>query len=318
MGDRMKTIKISPRGYCHGVVNAINTITKLTEKSIDKKITILGMVIHNKQVIEAFEQKGIKTLHSDTKTRLELLDLIDEGIVVFTAHGVSDQVREKAKAKGLEVIDTSCTDVLKTQNVIKELLKDGHDIIYIGKHGHPESEAANAISEQVHLIQKIEEIKDLNITNPNISVTNQTTMSIFDIYQIVETLKKTYPNLNFVDEICNASRIRQEAVRNQSSEIDHCFVVGDVLSNNSKKLAQVSKEEAHIDATLIENVEDIDIEKLKTYQCVSVTSGASTPTSITNEVIAFLQAFDKDDINTHQNKSKITPNNLITFKRKHS
>lgn len=314
----MKTIKISPRGYCHGVVNAINTITKLSEKSTNKSITVLGMVIHNKQVVEAFEQRGIKTIHSKTKTRLELLDEIDEGIVVFTAHGISDQVRQKAMDKGLEIVDTTCNDVLKTQNVIKELIAKGHDVIYIGKHGHPESEAADLISDRVHLVQTIEDIDQLYINNHLISVTNQTTMSVFDIYQIVEYLKTKYPNITFIDEICNATRIRQEAVKNQSHEIDHCFVVGDKLSNNSKKLVQVSIEEAKINATLIESLDDINIEDLKTFKTVSVTSGASTPTSVTKEVIAFLEAFDPLDISTHDNHSKLTSETLIPFKKKHS
>lgn len=313
----MKTTKISPRGYCHGVVNAINTITKLTKLSNNKSITILGMVIHNKQVVEFFETKGIKTIHSKTKTRLELLDEIDEGIVVFTAHGVSPKVRKKAREKGLEIVDTTCDDVFKTQYTIEDLLSKHYDIIYIGKHHHPESEAAKEISEKVHLVETLEDIKDLKIDNDLIAVTNQTTMSIYDIYYLSEQIKELYTSVIFIDEICNATRIRQEAIKNQSKDIDHCFVVGDRLSNNSKKLAQVSIKEAHIDSTLIENVEDINIEELKKYNSVSVSSGASTPTRVTNEVIRFLEQFDKEDPLTHNNISLITNDNLITLK-KHS
>lgn len=313
----MKITKISPRGYCHGVVNAINTITKLTELSNKKSITILGMVIHNKQVVDFFESKGIKTIHSDTKTRLELLDEIDDGIVVFTAHGVGPKVRQKAKDKGLEVIDTTCEDVFKTQDTIVELLEKGYDIIYIGKHNHPESEAAKEISDHVHLIETFEDIDQLNISNPLIALTNQTTMSVYDIYKLSEQIKERYSQLVFIDEICNATRIRQEAIKEQDKEIDHCFVVGDKLSNNSRKLVQVSINEAHIDATLIENITDIDIEKLKQYNHVSVSSGASTPTRVTNEVIQFLEQFDKDNPTTHNNTSFVTNKNLITLK-KHS
>lgn len=311
----MKITKISPRGYCHGVVNAINTITKLTELSNKKSITVLGMVIHNKQVVDFFESKGIKTIHSDTKSRLELLDEIESGIVVFTAHGVSPNVREKAKQKGLEVIDTTCQDVFKTQDTIQELLDDNFDIIYIGKHNHPESEAAKDMSPDVHLVETLKEIEELQITNPKIAVTNQTTMSVYDIYFLAEKIKETYPAVVFIDEICNATRIRQEAIKNQSKEIDHCFVVGDKLSNNSRKLVQVSINEAHIDATLIENITDINIEQLKQYNHVSVSSGASTPTRITNEVILFLEQFDPLDVSTHDTASHITNDNLITLRK---
>ncbi len=310
----MKTIKITPRGYCHGVVNAINTIANLDLMSTKKPIYILGMVIHNKQIVEALNNEDLITLHSDSLTRLELLDQIEKGTVIFTAHGVSPQVYEKAKAKNLDIIDTTCVDVLKSQETIKELVSDGYSVIFIGKHHHPESEAAKGISENVYVIENIEEMKTLNLNNPKIALTNQTTMSIFDIYYISEAAKQRYPNIYIIDEICNSTRIRQEAVMKQDKTIDHCFVVGDKLSNNSKKLVDVSINEAHIDATLIENVEDINIEKLKTYHTVSVTSGASTPTKVTNEVITFLKQFDKDNPLTHNNKSKINKSNLLPKK----
>ncbi len=313
----MKTIKISPRGYCHGVVNAINTITKLTELSNKNSITILGMVIHNKQVVDFFESKGIKTIHSNTLSRLELLDQIDSGTVVFTAHGISPKVRKKALDKGLDIIDTTCDDVFKTQDIVTDLVSKGYDVIYIGKHNHPESEAAKDISSNVHLIETINDINELNIENSKIAVTNQTTMSIYDIYYLAEKIKEKYHDVYFIDEICNATRIRQEAIKNQSKVIDHCFVVGDKLSNNSKKLVEVSINEAHIDATLIENITDINVEELKHFNTVSVSSGASTPTRITNEVIRFLEQFDKEDPTTFNNESSITNENLISIK-KHS
>jgi len=314
LGDYMETIKLSPRGYCHGVVNAINTITKLTEKSTKKTITILGMVIHNKQIVNHFEHLGIKTLDSKNKTRLELLDEIDEGIVVFTAHGVSPEVKKKALDKGLEVIDTTCDDVIKSQEIVIDLLNNNYEIIYIGKHKHPESEAAAGISEKVHIVENIDEVLSLNLNEKKVAVTNQTTMSLYDIYSLTEKIKQMYPNVHFVDEICNATRIRQEAIKNQDKSIEHCFIVGDKLSNNSRKLAEVSLQQAKIPSTLIENIEDININELMKYSKVSVSSGASTPTKVTNEVINFLQKFDKHDISTHNNSSQITIENLITKK----
>jgi 4-hydroxy-3-methylbut-2-enyl diphosphate reductase len=311
----METVKITPRGYCHGVVNAINTITELVEKSTQKPITILGWVVHNKQVVDYFTHHGIKTLHDPSKTRLELLDEIDDGIVVFTAHGVSPQVYEKAKNKGLEIVDTTCRDVVKSHKIVTELINDGYDVIYIGKHNHPESDGTKGISPKVHVVETLEEIKNLHLTNEKVALTNQTTMSLYDIYALSEEAKKMYPTLHFVDEICNATRIRQEAVQNANRDLDHIFIVGDQLSNNSQHLRQVSMEQAHIDATLIQDVTDIDIPFLKTLNKVGVSSGASTPTQVTNEVIAFLQQFDKEDPSTHKNTSKLQPDTLLTRNR---
>jgi 4-hydroxy-3-methylbut-2-enyl diphosphate reductase len=310
----METIKIRPRGYCHGVVNAINTIMEYTEKSIDKPIAILGMVIHNKQVVEYFQRKGIRTLHDPTKTREELLDEIDDGIVVFTAHGVSPQVRAKAEAKGLEILDTTCTDVVKSHDVVRQLAADGYDILYIGKHNHPESDGAQGISDKVHVIETTQELDALDLDSPKVALTNQTTMSLYDIYQIAERAKERYPDLYFVDEICDATRIRQEAVRNANPRIEHLYVVGDRLSNNSRHLAYTALEYANIPSTLIETIDDIDIEQLTQFQVVGVTSGASTPTQVTNEVIAFLQAFDPDDPSTHDTTSALSTDTLLDRK----
>lgn len=310
----MKTVKITPRGYCHGVVNAINTISNLDTLSTKKPIYILGMVIHNKQIVESISLQGIITLHDNSKTRLELLDEIDSGTVIFTAHGVSPEVYKKAKDKGLDIIDTTCDDVFKSQDTIKDYTKRGYSVIFVGKHTHPESEAAKGISDKVYIVENNNDIKNLQINNKLIALTNQTTMSIFDIFYISEEAKKYYPNLVVIDEICNSTRIRQEALLLQDSIIDHCYVVGDKLSNNSRKLVEVSTQKANVTATLVENIEDIDIEKLKTYSAVSVTSGASTPTKVTKEVISFLEQFDKSDPATFNNRTLITPENLLTKK----
>ena len=123
-------------------------------------------------------------------------------------------------------------------------------------------------------------------------------MSLYDVYNLSQFIKSKYPESIFIDEICNATRIRQEAVMKQEY-VDHCFVVGDKLSNNSQKLVQVSIEQAGINATLIESLKDIDVEFLKTIDSVSVSSGASTPTQTTREVLTFLENFDKSDPETH-------------------
>jgi len=310
----MKTIKITPRGYCHGVVNAINTITNLDHLSMKLPVYILGMVIHNKQMVSSLENLGYITLYDPTKTRLELLDLIDSGTVIFTAHGVSPEVYTKAKQKGLDIIDTTCKDVFKSQDAIKEYLDKDYDIIYIGKHTHPESEAARGISNKIHIIEDINDLEKLNIDNDKIVITNQTTMSIYDVYNISEKAKNLFPNIEFINEICNSTRIRQEAISDIPNEVDHVYVVGDKLSNNSKKLVEVATKQGKTSSSLIESITDIDILELSKFNCVAVSSGASTPTKVTTEVIKFLEQFNKDDNKTHNITSKLTIDNLLTKK----
>jgi 4-hydroxy-3-methylbut-2-enyl diphosphate reductase len=312
LGDYMKTIKITPRGYCHGVVGAINTITNLDLLSIPNPVYILGMLVHNKDIVSSLNLLNIKTLHDPSKTRLELLDEIESGTVIFTAHGISPNVYKKAADKGLYIIDTSCKDVLKSQTVIKDFLDLGYDILYIGKKGHPESEAAYDISDKVHLVETTADIDSLSHLK-KVAMTNQTTMSLFDVYEISEYAKTVFDSVTFVDEICNATRIRQEAIIKQE-RVDHCFIVGDKLSNNSKKLVQVSKDQAGINASLVENVEDLNIDFLKTIDSCSVSSGASTPTQVTSEVINFLRQFDKNNPATHTPIKRVDRNYLFMKK----
>ena len=147
----MQVKAITPRGYCKGVVRAIEMAKKAKDEK--KSIVILGMIVHNQYIVDALKEMGIETIDHPGKTRLELLDEIDEGTVIITAHGASDQVFEKARGKGLHVIDASCLDVIKTHNVIKTRLQEGFEVLYFGKAGHPEAEGAVSIdAERVHLI----------------------------------------------------------------------------------------------------------------------------------------------------------------------
>ena len=184
----MKVIGIVPRGYCKGVVRAINIAKKNTPK--DKPVYILGMIVHNQYIVQALQDKGIQTIDQKGKTRLELLDQIDDGCVIITAHGASDQVFIKAKEKGLDVIDASCLDVIKTHDLIKNKLNEGYDILYIGKDGHPESEGAISIDpKHIHLITKKDDFFQLDQSKKYV-LTNQTTMSLYDVYDLCEYAKK--------------------------------------------------------------------------------------------------------------------------------
>lgn len=294
----MEVVKISPRGYCYGVVDAM-VLAMQTAKNLNlpRPIYILGMIVHNRHVTDAFEKEEIITL--DGEDRLSILEKVDRGTVIFTAHGVSPEVRRVAKEKGLTVVDATCPDVTRTHDLIREKAADGYQIIYIGKKNHPEPEGAIGIApEHVQLIEKEEEIDTLSIESDKIVITNQTTMSQWDIRHIMNRLIERYPHAEIHNEICLATQVRQEAVAEQAKEADLVIVVGDPRSNNSNRLVQVSEEIAGTKAYRVEDVTQIDVEWLKHARKVGVTSGASTPTLITKEVISYLEQFKHDDPST--------------------
>ncbi|WP_110933596.1 4-hydroxy-3-methylbut-2-enyl diphosphate reductase [Paenibacillus bouchesdurhonensis] len=288
----MEVIKISPRGYCYGVVDAM-VLARQAAKNLDlpRPIYILGMIVHNSHVTESFEDEGIITL--DGPNRLDILSQVESGTVIFTAHGVSPEVRKIARDKGLTTVDATCPDVTKTHVLIQEKVADGYEIIYIGKKGHPEPEGAIGVApDRVHLIEMEEEIDSLKIDAERIVITNQTTMSQWDIKHIMKKLLEKFPGAEVHNEICLATQVRQEAVAEQAGQADLVIVVGDPRSNNSNRLAQVSEEIAGVTAYRISDVTELKREWLEGVGKVAVTSGASTPTPITKEVIAYLEQYD--------------------------
>ncbi|MBB4825741.1 4-hydroxy-3-methylbut-2-enyl diphosphate reductase [Sporosarcina luteola] len=300
----MKVLKISPRGYCYGVVDAMVIARNAAlDKTLPRPIYILGMIVHNKHVTDAFEEDGIITL--DGKDRLDILNKVETGTVIFTAHGVSPEVRELARKKGLVSIDATCPDVSVTHYLIEEKVAEGYDIIYIGKKYHPEPEGAIGIAPHaVHLIETVEDVENMTIDNEKLLVTNQTTMSQWDVADIMDALKEKYPHIEVHKEICLATQVRQEAVAEQAGEADLLIVVGDPKSNNSNRLTQVSVEIANTPAYRVSDVSEIDVAWLSGVETVAVTAGASTPTIVVREVIAFLDQFDPEDPSTHNPERK--------------
>ncbi len=296
----MKVMKISPRGYCYGVVDAmIIARNAALDKSLPRPIYILGMIVHNKHVTDAFEEDGIITL--DGENRLEILEKVEKGTVIFTAHGVSPQVRELAKRKGLVSIDATCPDVTVTHDLIEQKTAEGYGIIYIGKKNHPEPEGAIGVApDDVHLIETLEDVENLSVEHDKLLVTNQTTMSQWDVVHIMDALKLKYPHIEVHKEICLATQVRQEAVAEQAGSADLLLVVGDPKSNNSNRLTQVSVEIANTPSYRISDVSELDISWLDGVETVAVTAGASTPTLIVREVIAFLENFDVSNPDTHE------------------
>lgn len=311
----MKVIKISPRGYCYGVVDAMVIARNAAlDKTLPRPIYILGMIVHNKHVTDAFEEEGIITL--DGSNRNDIIEQVDSGTVIFTAHGVSPEIRKIAEKKGLVTLDATCPDVTATHDLIREKQAEGYQIIYIGKKGHPEPEGAVGVApDVVHLVQKDEDVEALTLNSDKIIVTNQTTMSQWDVLDIMDKVKEKFPHAEVHKEICLATQVRQEAVAEQAGEADVLIVVGDPKSNNSNRLAQVSQEIAGTKAYRIADISELNLEWLKDAETVAVTSGASTPTPITKEVIAFLEQYEVNDESTW-NTEKKTPLHKILPKIK--
>lgn len=287
----MEVIRINPQGYCKGVVNALQIVKRALKDYPNQKIYVIGMIIHNKNVTKALELKGVKSFIDPFLSKDEIIDSISEGVVIFTAHGTPYSIIEKARNKGLIVLDATCIDVTKTQNLILEYLDMGYDVIYLGKKHHPEAEAALSLNPQkIHLVTSLNEAKSLKIHNDKIIITNQTTMSILDLKDIFDALLKIYPSSIVMQETCNATRIRQEALFNL--DLDLLYVVGDTYSNNSNNLKNIAFKEG-LKALLIESVHDINNSDLVNVKKVGVTSGASTPNYLTQQVIDYLKEYPK-------------------------
>lgn len=291
----MEIQKVVPSGYCKGVVNAIRLAKDTKEKHPDEDVFVLGMLVHNSYVSRELSALGIVTLDDSNCSKEELLDQLDHGIVIFTAHGISDALKQKAADKELQYVDASCVDVLKTQNIIKEKLNEGYDVIYFGKARHPEAEAVLSISDRIHLVWDEDSLKQLKLDSDRIFLTNQTTMSYLELKDLFELAKALYPNILIEEEICNATSSRQMAIANLK-DCDVLYVVGDVKSNNTAKLVDIGRKHGIKKVLLIQNYEDIDLNDLEGADKVCVSAGASTPPLLINEVVDYLRAKTGDQI----------------------
>ncbi|QIA26750.1 4-hydroxy-3-methylbut-2-enyl diphosphate reductase [Thermaerobacter sp. PB12/4term] len=294
----MEVIKISPRGYCYGVVDAIALARRAAaDPTLPRPIYILGMIVHNHHVVEELAREGIHTL--DGEDRLSLLEKVEGGTVIFTAHGISPQVRRRAIEKGLTWIDATCPDVTRTHELIKDRVAKGFEIIYIGKKGHPEPEGAiGEAPGHVHLIETADDLDTLPLdpaSTPKVAVVTQTTLSKWDTEALIREVLKRYPHAEVHNEICLATQLRQEAAVRQAREADVVIVVGDRRSNNSNRLVQVVREIARRPAYLVDSVEQIDPAWLRGARRVGVTAGSSTPSQITRKVIEWLEAYEPDE-----------------------
>lgn len=303
--------ELRPQGFCHGVAKALKIVKDaIKDNDIKKPIYILGLIVHNKKIKEALDYYGVISFDEPNKTRLEMIDEVSDGTVVLSAHGSSPLVKERLIEKKIPFIDATCSDVYKVHDQIKDHI-DKYEIIYIGKKNHPEVEGVLGINKNITLISSINEAKSFEKrTNKPLYVTNQTTLSLFEVLMIVEEIKNKY-DLIFNSDICMATTRRQNAVIEQP-DADLLIVVGDSYSSNSNKLKEVSERDAKLKSYRIESIEDIDPLWFKDVKAVNVTSGASTSRAITKEVVAFLKAFDYHDKSTWNNTSKVTYDEILS------
>ena len=290
----MEVIKISPRGYCYGVVDALQAVRQAAKNpALPRPLYVIGQIIHNRHAIEELTSMGVTTL--DGPDRATILEHVKEGTVIFTAHGVSPLVKRRAQERGLTCIDATCPDVTVTHDLVRDLVAQGYYILYIGKKGHPEPEGVmGEVPGHISLIETEADVDDLQLTpqqTQKLAVSTQTTLSQWDTRRVIQYIKAHYPHAEVHVDICAATQSRQEAVVAQAKEADLTIVVGDPLSNNTNRLVQVSEELAGTPAKRIEDLSQLKTEWLIGKKKVAVTAGASTPSQLTREVIRFLEQY---------------------------
>lgn len=303
--------KITPRGFCHGVVDSINICKKVVkDPSNPHPIYMLGLIVHNRQITNELQNMGIKLLTGDN--RLEMLEKVNTGTVIITAHGTSKEVFIRAKKKGLNIIDTTCSEVYVTHDLIEKKINDGYTVLYISQNNHPEQEGVKGISsENLIMIEEQNVIDQLPIDSniEKICVTNQTTMNMFKVNKLIIQLKEKFPNIEVYDEICTATKQRQNAVIESIDEINFLYVIGDPKSNNSQQLVKISLEN-NVQSQLISTIDDLVLNDLDPNWVIGVTSGASTPSNITKTIINYLEQVSFDNKETFD-KTNFYPTRII-------
>ena len=270
----MEIIKIRPQGFCKGVINAIKYLNDNLDKA-KKPIYMYGSLVHNEHVINAYKMLGI--------IQIDDLDKVNDGTIIITAHGLSNYKRNIIKSKGIDIIDTTCMEVRKIQDIIFEKEKDNYEIIYYGSKNHPECKAILEDHSSIHLIQSINDIYTLNINSDKILFASQTTASYLDIKLIEELLIKKYPNIEMISDICSATKMRQLALIENCKICDMVLIIGDPHSNNTNKLKDIASK--YTKSYLIEDIEDIKKIDFKNINTLGITAGASTPNILVDEII---------------------------------
>ena len=277
----MKVKIAKEAGFCFGVKRAMKMAWD--ELELNSDIYALGPLIHNKQAVQKYEDKGLITV--DT-----IEGIPNNKNIIIRSHGVSKDTYDKAMSNSLNIIDTTCPFVKKIHNIVKESYENGFKIIIIGDKNHPEVIGINGWCENSALtIKSIEDLNDLTLDNEyKYCVVAQTTLNLELYNKIVDELSKRLDNVTFNNTICSATKIRQQAAKELSVDVDCMIVIGGKHSSNTQKLVNICKEQ--VPTFSIETKDDLDIEKLKEFDIIGVTAGASTPDWIIKDVISFVES----------------------------
>jgi len=278
----------NPRGFCAGVDRAITIVERALEL-FEHPIYVRHEVVHNKFVVDGLKARGAVFVE-------ELHQVPDDSIVIFSAHGVSQAVRNEAEQRGLKVFDATCPLVTKVHMEVMRASKKGIECILIGHKGHPEVEGTmgqyDNLQGGIYLVETAEDARQLTVKNPDaLYYCSQTTLSVDDTADVIDALRETFPNIDGPrkDDICYATQNRQDAVRELAVNCDLLLVVGATNSSNSNRLSELAVK-LGTPSYLIDDATMIDPQWLVGKQAVGVTAGASAPEVLVQGVIDALQA----------------------------
>jgi 4-hydroxy-3-methylbut-2-enyl diphosphate reductase len=286
MGDNrdMDVLLANPRGFCAGVERAIAIVERALEQ-FGAPIYVRHEIVHNKYVVADLRAKGA--------VFVEELDEVPRGsTVVFSAHGVSKEVRADAERRGLKVFDATCPLVTKVHVEVSKMLREGYEIVMIGHRGHPEAEGTmGQAASGMHLVETVEDVAGLAPASERLAYVTQTTLSVDDAAAVIAALKARFPAIRGPkrDDICYATQNRQDAVKFMAPQCDVVIVVGSPNSSNSNRLREVA-EHMGAQAYMVDRADELRAEWIAGKRRVGVTAGASAPEVLVNELIARLQA----------------------------
>ncbi|MBS0338002.1 MAG: 4-hydroxy-3-methylbut-2-enyl diphosphate reductase [Proteobacteria bacterium] len=274
----------NPRGFCAGVERAIEIVERALAQ-YGRPIYVRHEIVHNKFVVADLRDKGAVFVE-------ELAEVPAGSTVIFSAHGVSQEVRREAESRGLNVFDATCPLVTKVHVQVAKLLRSGHEIVMIGHRGHPEAEGTmGQAGSGMHLVETLADVAGLRVRDPvKLAYVTQTTLSVDDAQMIVAALRERFPAIlgPKKDDICYATQNRQDAVKFMAPQCDLVIVVGSPNSSNSNRLREVAQSRG-TEAYMVDNAGELRPEWVAGRKRIGVTAGASAPEVLVEAVIARLK-----------------------------
>lgn len=266
-------------GFCFGVQRAVDSVYKELEEN-SGKIYTFGPIIHNEQVVEDLNERGIEVI--DT---VEQLKKIKEGTVVIRSHGVAKEIYDILEQQKLKMVDATCPFVKKIHNIVLDESNNGKTIIIIGNDNHPEVEGIKGwVNGEVIVINKEEQIEKLSLPEQTKAcIVSQTTFNHNKFKYLVEIIRKKGYDITVVNTICNATHVRQVETQKISSKVDGMIVIGGKNSSNTQKLYDICRNECE-NTFYVQTVKDLNLHELKSLKSIGITAGASTPKNIIEEV----------------------------------